>query len=480
MLRDLFRRGRARLGGGSRDGGVRDDGVRGDGVLGDGVERVGVHAAAASRAEPLDPPADRVNHAGGRDEGMNEETRQFGSEYLRWAKTHPAAKYDLTSSGLPFLEMEALPVKLKDLELSGSGGYGHEPLLQAIATRYRVPRECVVSAMGTSMANHLVMAALLQPGDEVLIEHPVYDPLPALARQLGIHVRRFTRRAEDGFRIDPDEVARSVGLGTRLIAITNLHNPSGALTDEDTLRRIGEVARSVGARVLVDEVYLDALFESEPRTAFHLGETFIVTSSLTKVYGLNGLRCGWVFAEPALAERMWRLSELFIGHGSMTAEMLGVVAFENLGAIAKRSRKLLERNREALNAFYATRADLEVLPHEFGTVSFPRLREGTAAELCRLLETKYETAVVDGAFFGMPHHLRIALGTRPKRFAAGLERLGQALDELRDPPIAPPAHADASVEASAEAPPSPDTGAPVPADDGAVSYHYPPQPWADS
>jgi aspartate/methionine/tyrosine aminotransferase len=315
------------------------------------------------------------------------------------------------------------------------------------------------------------MAALLRPGDEVLIEHPAYDPLPALARQLGIHVRRFARRAEDGFQIDPDEVARSVGLGTRLIAITNLHNPSGALTDDDTLRRIGEVARSVGARVLVDEVYLDALFEPEPRTAFHLGETFIVTSSLTKVYGLNGLRCGWVFAEPALAERMWRLSELFIGHGSMPAELLSLAALRSLGAIARRSRKLLERNRDALNAFYATRADLDVAEHRFGTVSFPRLRSGTAATLCQLLETKYETAVVDGGFFGMPHHFRIALGTRPKRFAAGLERLGQALDELRDPPAAPPP-LPAEAQPAAEPPP--------PADDGAVSYHYPPQPWADS
>ncbi|HEV7587721.1 MAG TPA: pyridoxal phosphate-dependent aminotransferase [Longimicrobium sp.] len=361
---------------------------------------------------------------------MAEAAREFGSEYLRWAKTHPAAAFDLTSSGLPFLELRDLPVALGDLELSGSGGYGYEPLLQAIAARYRVPRECVVSAMGTSMANHLVFAALLQPGDEVLIEHPAYDPLPALARQLGIGVRRFARRAEDGFRLDPDEVARNVGPRTRLIALTNLHNPSGALADDETLRRVGEIARDAGARVLVDEVYLDALFEPEPRTSFHLGETFVVTSSLTKVYGLNGLRCGWVFAEPALAERMWRLMELFIGHGAMAAELLSVAALENLDAIAARSRALLERNRDALNAFYRTRADLEWTEHRFGTVSFPRLRQGTAAPLCRLLEDKYETAVVDGAFFEMPEHFRIALGTEPATFAEGLRRLGLALDEL--------------------------------------------------
>ncbi|HET7230617.1 MAG TPA: pyridoxal phosphate-dependent aminotransferase [Longimicrobium sp.] len=366
---------------------------------------------------------------------MDGDARQFGSEYLRWAKTHPPAKYDLTSSGLPFLKLKNLPVKLRRLELSGSGGYGHPPLIEAIAERYRVPRESVVTAMGTSMGNHLVMSALLRPGDEVLIEFPAYDPLPSLARQLGIGVRYFPRRAEDGFRIDPHAVARAITNRTRLIVITNLHNPSGALTDDDTLLHVGDLARRAGARVLVDEVYLDALFEAQPRTAFHLGDTFIVTSSLTKVYGLNGLRCGWVFAEPALAERMWRLVELYIGHGAMPAELLGLAALKHLDGIAARSRKLLRRNGDALNAFYQGRDDLEWMPYEHGTVSFPRLRSGAAATLCRLLETKYDTAVVDGAFFGMPQHFRIALGTKPKRFAAGLERLGAALDELRGDPL---------------------------------------------
>jgi aspartate/methionine/tyrosine aminotransferase len=285
--------------------------------------------------------------------------------------------------------------------------------------------------MGTSGANHLAMAALVQPGDEVLIEHPAYDPLLAVAQWVGAQVKRFPRRARDGFGVDVEELARLVTPQTRLIVLTNLHNPSGALLDDDTLARIGEIARGVGARVLVDEVYLDALFEPQPRTSFHLGETFVVTSSLTKVYGLNGLRCGWVFAEPALAERMWRLTEIFIGHGVMAAELLSLIALENLDEITARSKRLLHRNGKALNEFYRERDDLEWSGHHFGTVSFPRLRSGNVRELCELLEAKYDTAVVDGAFFGMPEHFRIGLGVKPRRFAAGLERLGDALDELR-------------------------------------------------
>jgi hypothetical protein len=218
---------------------------------------------------------------------------------------------------------------------------------------------------------------------------------------------------------------------TRAIIITNLHNPTSVQAGEDALRALGGIAREARCKVLVDEVYREAVFVATPPSAFRLGPEFVVTSSLTKVYGLNGLRCGWVFAEPALAERMWRLTELFLGHGAMAAELLSLKALENLGAIAARSRALLESNRDALNAFYRTRGDLEWTEHRFGTVSFPRLRVGTAAPLCRLLEAKYDTAVVDGAFFEMPEHFRIALGAEPAVFAEGLRRLGLALDEMR-------------------------------------------------
>lgn len=358
--------------------------------------------------------------------------RIFGSEYLRWAKTKAPARYDLTSSGVPYLPLRDLPITLDELEISGTGAYGYPPLQQAIAARYRVDEACVVAAMGTSMANYLALAALVQPGDEVLIEHPTYEPLIAAARHLGREVRHFARRAEGGFRLDPAEVERGITPRTRAVVLTNLHNPSSALADDDALRQVGEIAARVDARVIVDEVYLDALWEPAPRTAFHLGETFVSTNSLTKVYGLNGLRCGWVLAEPALAERMWRLTELFNNIGVHAAERMSLAAFHHLDTIAGRSRTLLDANAAALNAFYAAHTHvLDVAPHVHGTVSFPRLRGGNVATLCALLTNRYETAVVPGHFFGAPDHFRIGLGVDPATFAEGLERLGRALDDIR-------------------------------------------------
>ncbi len=354
-----------------------------------------------------------------------------GSEYLRWAKTRPPARWDLTSSGVPYLPLRELPATLDDLEISGTGAYGYPPLQQAIAGRYRVDASCVTAAMGASMANLLALAAVVQPGDEVLIEHPTYEPLMAAASWLGAEVRTFARRAEDGFRLDPAEVERRMTDRTRAVVLTNLHNPSSALADDDTLRQVGALAERTGARVIVDEVYLDALWDDAPRSCVHLGETFISTNSLTKVYGLNGLRCGWILAAPQIAERAWRLTELFNNIGVHAAERLSLIAFQDLHAIARRSRTLLEANAAALNDFYAIHHDfLDAVPHTHGTVSFPRLRSGNADGLCDLLASRYETAVVPGRFFGAPDHVRIGLGVEPAAFRVGLDRLGRALDEL--------------------------------------------------
>jgi aspartate/methionine/tyrosine aminotransferase len=362
--------------------------------------------------------------------------RKLGSDYLEWAKLQGSAPYALTASGMPSRALAELGLpadKLaRELQLSGVAAYGYEPLLRGLGALHGVDPGCVVTAAGTSMANHLAMAALISPGDEVLIERPTYEPLLALAQFLGARVTRFERVFEDQFRVNPQAIARALTPKTRLVVLTNLHNPSGVLTSEATLSEVGELARDAGARVLVDEAYLDAVFD-EPvpvRTALHLGPTFVVTSSLTKVYGLSGLRCGWILAEPALAQKMWRLDDLFSNHDAFPALQLSVVALSRLGAWRMEVRQRLDAHRVLVEEFVAGRDELEVVRPRHGTILFPRLVGGDAAvaALCARLRAR-DGGVVPGHFFEAPGHFRIGIGVAPEILRGGLERLGQALDE---------------------------------------------------
>jgi aspartate/methionine/tyrosine aminotransferase len=363
---------------------------------------------------------------------MSVAPRVMRSEYMHWAKTRSAARFNLAISGVANLPFTNLGVRVEDLEITRLGGYGFGPLQQALAHRLNVNADSIVAAVGTSLANHLAMAYLVQPGDEVLIEHPTYEPLLALAEYLGAAVKRFERKLAEGFSVLPEEIERQVSSRTRLIVITNLHNPSAVLTDDHALGQIAEIARTVKARVLIDEVYLETLFEKPVRTSFQLGNEFVVTSSLTKAFGLSGLRCGWIVAEPELAQGIWRLNDLFGVMAPHPAELLSLVALQRLDELSSRVRELLQINRQLVNEFLDSRNDLEAARPEFGTTVFPRLKHGDCEHLMALLREKYETSVVPGRFFGMPEHFRLGMAGDTKTLTEGLARLGAALDEISE------------------------------------------------
>jgi aspartate/methionine/tyrosine aminotransferase len=349
---------------------------------------------------------------------------------MHWAKFKAPARFALTGSEVPHFRMDSLPVTVADLDLDGASHPRYAPLRERIARRYGVGLEQVVAADGTSMANFVALAALVEPGDEVLVERPAYDPLLGAASFLAATVTRFDRRPEDGFRLDVERIAAAARDRTRVILITNLHNPSGALAGEDELRAVGKVARRVGARVLVDEAYLDAAVPPR-RSAVHLGPEFVVTNSLTKVYGLSGLRCGWVLAEPELAERMWRVNDLFGVNQAHPAERLACIAFDNIDAVVGDRPDLLLRNREAFNAFVERRDDLDCMKAEHGITAFPRWAGGDTERLDDRLHEEFDAAVVPGRWFEMPDHFRIGFGYPAEHFDEGLKRLGAGLESLR-------------------------------------------------
>ena len=351
--------------------------------------------------------------------------RAMQSEYMYWAKTRAPVRYNLGSSEVPHFRLDRWPIDPAELELDGMSSYRYPPLREAIAAKCGVTADRVVMADGTSMANMLAMAALLAPGDKVAIEHPTYEPMAAAAAFLGAELVRFTRRGP-AFDLDPDAIPR----GCRLIILTNLHNPTGNLADTATLAAVHALAERDGAHVLIDEVYLDSALPAQQSAALS-GERFVCTSSLTKCYGLSGLRCGWILAAPALTEKIWRLNELFGVAQAHQAERLSLIALRRLGEIAAENAPLLARNRALANAFFAGRSELEAAPITGGITAFPRLLRGDVDALDATLRAEYDAAIVPGRFFGLADHFRIGVGQPTQIVEAGLERLGAALDRMR-------------------------------------------------
>jgi len=345
---------------------------------------------------------------------------------MEWVKTSTDVPFNLANSGVRNYPLSGLPVDWTALALCGLGAYGYAPLVEAIARKCGVDPDCVATAQGTSMANHLAMAAVLEARDEVLIESPAYPLLAETAEYLCAKVSLFDRPAEANFDIDLDLLRRAVSPRTRLIVISNLHNPSCAYSAESTLRQIGDIARSVQARILVDEVYLDLLFENAPETAFKLGNEFMVTNSLTKVYGLSGLRCGWVVAEPELIRRIYRLNDLFGVNNPYLTDQVSCIALANLDQIGQWARELLDVNRALANEFIVATPELDYEPIETGTVLFPRI-DFPVEKFCAFLREQLQTVVTPGWFFGSRDRIRIGIGGETSILKDGLNRIHDAL-----------------------------------------------------
>jgi aspartate/methionine/tyrosine aminotransferase len=242
-------------------------------------------------------------------------------------------------------------------------------------------------------------------------------------------VGRFERVFEDGWKLDPERVARGLTDSTRLVVVTDPHNPTGVLATDEELLAVVDVAEKVGAHVLVDEVYREAVFDRPWRPAARLSDRIISTSSLTKAFGLSGLRCGWAVAEPRVCSSMRRVRDVVDAVGAFPGERLSVVAFDHLSALRERARSILEPNSRMLSEFVDGHDVLEWVPPVGGAVAFPRIRgvEDTG-DFARKLAEQYDTGIVPGAFFQCPAHFRVAIGGLTEMLGGALEALGRALD----------------------------------------------------
>jgi len=352
-------------------------------------------------------------------------------EYLEWAKTHERSEIELTRSSVDDYSFEAMGMEFRNLKLNVARGYGFTPLLKAVAELYDVGPERVCAVLGTSHALFLVGAALIEPEDEVLVEVPAYEPLRAVPAALGARIKRFRREYESGFQTRLNDFERALSSRTRLVILSNLHNPSGVRLDPTVLKGLIEKSAAVGADVLIDEVYLDFVESPGRGSAARMGDNVIAISSLTKAYGMGGLRCGWVIARPEVIERVDRVMDYVNVEGVHIGEQISLSALRRLEAVRDLHRSRIIENREMVDRFITASPALSWVKPDGGVVGFPRIETGIDGDqLAEELRRRYSTGIVPGRFFERPDFFRIAFGGDGRTLRIGLRRIGQALEDM--------------------------------------------------
>lgn len=361
--------------------------------------------------------------------------RPMGSAYMAWAKALPPARHNLARSGVEHCPASLLGLGPRDVVANLPSAYGYRPLLEVIGRRYGVAPERVVTVSGgTSLANWLACAAALEgagPGSEVIVERPCYDPLLQVVRSHGVRVRRLERRFSEAWAIDVERFAALVNRRTRLAVVSNLHNPTGTRIPLEALGAMARALRRVGAYLLVDEVYLECLFGTRPESCVHAGPNVVATSSLTKAYGLDGLRAGWLLGPRELVRRAARIHDLLGVIGVAPGEQMALRALRRLGAIRRRARSLLAPGLDSVRRFLAAEPRLRAHLPAGGSILLARLpREVDVERLAGRLRERHDTLVVPGRFFEAPGSVRLSFGLRRSRLEAGLRHISRALDAL--------------------------------------------------
>jgi aspartate/methionine/tyrosine aminotransferase len=312
---------------------------------------------------------------------------------------------------------------------------GNPYVMEHLARHYQTGIDSILPTTGATGALSLLYRAYLAPGDHVLVESPGFDLFADIAHALNTHVDHFGRRG-DAFEIDPDEIANRIRANTRLIVLTNLHNPSGMLAGDMTLRAVARLAEQRGIKVIVDEVYGDYADDAaRPHRAAQLSPSLISVSSLTKIYGLSTLRCGWIVAQPEVLAPVRALNDQFEFGVSKLSHAVAALVMDDRASFDAYWRGVIAGARPVMQRYFDDwrQAGLVtgLLP-DYGCITFPRLTgiDDTKA-FSSWLADRHGVIVVPGELFGAPGRVRIGFAQEPIELKRALARFTEGLREYR-------------------------------------------------
>jgi aspartate/methionine/tyrosine aminotransferase len=353
-------------------------------------------------------------------------------DYLEWARAHMGrVKVDLAKSNVKGISKEDLGLTLDAIQLSAPTDDGIVELREHLAKRYGVPRSGVLVTSGATQAIFLACAATVGEGDQVLLESPNYEPLYRALQERGAEIKMLERRFERGWQIELEELERLVSRSTRAIVLTNTHNPSGAATSPEKMGQIGQIARGYGATVIVSEVYLDNAFAPGQKPAATLGPNLVSIGSLSKIYGLGGLRIGWLVGPEPILRKARVILDYIECDLPVPSESIALAALRKGPELVLRCQQIAMRNFKIIGEWVEKRGDVQWVEPAGGTVCMIKLPHTVDAQsLAGLLREKFGTLVVPGDFFWIRGFIRVSAGMEEDVLRQGLRNIGKAIDQL--------------------------------------------------
>ena len=363
---------------------------------------------------------------------------RFDMERMQSVWEHKV-KYDLSESGVEALRLEEITRDPKDFmktRLGYAEGVGREATRALIAGIHPGHgADDVMLTTGTSEANFLALASLVNAGDEVVIVMPNYMQVHGIAQGLGARVREVWLREEKGWTIDIGQLASAVNTKTRVICVCTPNNPTGQALSAREIDEIARIAARHGAWILSDEVYRGAERDGVESGSFSgRGERVVVTGGLSKAYGLPGLRVGWVVAPAETAQAVLRLKDYSTIAPASLSEVLADIALERRAKLLERTRFLVNERWPALEDWASSRSrELHWTPPAAGAICFFSYRYPIdSMPLVDRLIRDNSTMVVPGVHFKTERHLRIGFGGPPNILHHGLAAIDRLLTALGD------------------------------------------------
>lgn len=350
------------------------------------------------------------------------------------------AEIDIGSSGVQDYSMSDLRrlvgfshQELDEIVFHDSRTLGGPELRQAVAQRWaQGDVDRVIVTHGATEANFLVMNALLERGDKVVVLDPLYQQLYSIAESLGCRLERLPLRFENGFAPDLEEARNLIDSETKMIVVNFPHNPTGVTVTPEQQRELIGLAERVGAYLVWDAAFAELTYERPPLPDPGLFyERAVTMGTLSKGYGLPGLRLGWCLAPPEVLRRFIRLRDYTTLHLSPLVERIALRAIEQGDLLLEPRRRQAARNREILRGWVEDQGELvEWVPPAGGVCAFPRLAAvADVTAFCRRLAATEKVLLVPGSCFGCPPHVRLGFGGDSASLVEGLSRLARRLAE---------------------------------------------------